>query len=276
MSDAPRSGTDDGQSPLVGNWLSRIDDRLDAAGGLLLCLDFDGTLAEIADDPASVEPTPESRDALDVLAGHGNVRIAVISGRELADVRDRVGLDDVYYAGNHGLEVYEDGEVNVHPIAEKHRETVRAACDAIEERLDDEPGCHVEDKGVTATVHYRVAGDDRRAHVEAVVRSAVDEVAGDDLRLTAAKSAIELRPGIDWGKGHAVETFRERAPDHYLPVYIGDDTTDESAFEAVEAADGFGVHVGSGRETSATFRVPNPGGVASFLEWLGERESTRS
>ncbi len=272
MSDAPHSGSgSDEQAPLVGNWLSRIDECLDDAGGVLLCLDFDGTLAEIAEDPTAVEPTAECRRALDALTDREDVRIAVISGRELADVRERVGLDGIYYAGNHGLEVYENGETMVHPVAEDHRETVRAVCAELRDRLADEEGCHVEDKGVTATVHHRLASDDRTTHVRALVRSTVEDVADGDLRLTPAKSAIELRPDLDYGKGDAVRKFREQVPRDYLPMYVGDDSTDESAFAAV-AEDGIGVHVGSGEDTAATFRVPDPSGVATFLEWLADRD----
>ncbi|WP_254534746.1 trehalose-phosphatase [Halomarina litorea] len=272
MPDATRPGSaSDDRAPLVGNWLSRIDDHLHAAGGLLLCLDFDGTLAHIAEDPTTVAPTAECRRALVDLADREDVRVAVISGRALDDVRDRVGLDGIYYAGNHGLELDEVGDTVVHPVAEKHRPTVRAACEALSDRLVDEPGCHVEDKGVTATVHHRLAPDERTARIRALVRSTVEEVGGDALRLTPAKAAIELRPDLDWGKGDAVRTFRERVSEDYLPMYVGDDSTDESAFEAV-AADGIGVHVGDGRDTAATFRVPDPDGVASFLDWLSTRE----
>lgn len=271
MPDATRPRSDgDERAPLVGNWLSRIDERLHAAGGVLLCLDFDGTLAHIAEDPTAVEPTAECRAALETLTERSDVRVAVISGRALSDVRDRVGLEGVYYAGNHGLELDETGDTVVHPVAEKHRSTVRAVCEALSDRLADEAGCHVEDKGVTATVHHRLAPDDRTARIRALVQSTVEEVGEGALQLTPAKAAIELRPPLDWGKGHAVETFRDRVPDDYLPMYVGDDSTDESAFEAV-AADGIGVHVGDGRDTAATCRVPDPRGVATFLEWLATR-----
>lgn len=271
MSDAPRPGSEsDEQVPLVGNWLSHIDDRLDAAGGLLLCLDFDGTLAHIAEDPTTVELSVECQQALETLAERDDIRLAVISGRALDDVRQRVGLDGIYYAGNHGLEIIEDGQVTAHPVADDRRSTIREICETLSERLADEPGCHVENKGVTATIHHRLASDDRTTHIRALVRSTVEEIAGDDVTLESAKSAVELRPTIDWGKGDAVETFRERVPDDYLPMYIGDDSTDESAFQAV-ADDGIGIHVGSGRNTAAAFRIPDPNGVATFLEWLADQ-----
>jgi trehalose 6-phosphate phosphatase len=269
MTDSIRP-SDEKRAPLIGNWLSDIDDRIARTDGLLCCLDFDGTLAEIAADPEAVELLPACRDAIHDLDERSDTTVAVISGRALSDVRERVGIEGLWYAGNHGLEIYHDGETVVHPVAEKRRSTVQTVCSEVADRLADEPGCWIEEKGVTATVHYRNAADDRGDHVEAVVRSTVQSV-GDGLVLTDAKEAVEVRPSIDWGKGDAVEVFRERIGEGYLPMYVGDDATDESAFDAVDD-DGIGVHVGDGRGTAATYRVPDPTGVGTFLEWLADRD----
>lgn len=259
---------DGGRAPLVDARREEIGRRLEAADGLLCCLDFDGTLAEISEDPADVEPLPACETAVADLSERSDTRVAVISGRALADVRERVGVEGIWYAGNHGLEIYRDGETVVHPDAERRRSTVQSVCSTVSDRLADEPGCWVEEKGVTATVHYREAPAGAGERVEATVRSAVRSV-DDGLELTDAKEAVEIRPAVDWGKGDAVEEFRERVADGYLPMYVGDDATDESAFEAV-ADDGVGVHVGDGRDTAATYRLSGPPAVAEFLEWLAE------
>ena len=265
MSEDPDDG---GRAPPADARRDEIGRRLEVADGLLCCLDFDGTLAEISEDPEGVEPLPACEAAVADLSEQSGTRVAVISGRALADVRGRVGVEGIWYAGNHGLEIHRDGETVVHPDAEERRSAVQSVCSAVSDRLADEPGCWVEEKGVTATIHYREAPAGAGERVEAAVRSAVRSV-GDGLELTDAKEAVEIRPAVDRGKGDAVEEFRERVADGYLPMYVGDDTTDESAFEAV-ADDGVGVHVGDGRDTAATHRLSGPPAVAEFLEWLAE------
>ncbi|WP_254544427.1 trehalose-phosphatase [Halomarina pelagica] len=268
------SGSADGSGPQVPSlWdvADAVADRLADADGLLLCLDFDGTLAPIVPRPeeAAIPATTRKRvRALDALDG---VRIAVVSGRALTDVRERVGLDGLVYAGNHGLELERDGDLTVHPLASAARPAIRRACRDIHARLGTIPGCRVEDKGVTATVHYRDAADAAIPAIEEVV-SAV--AADESLRVTDGKAVFEIRPRIPWGKGRIVSLLADEVGEGWLAIYVGDDTSDEDAFRVL-ADDGIGVVVGSPPETAAAARLGDPDDVATFLGWLTARWADR-
>ncbi len=240
--------------------------RLAGAEGLLVGLDFDGTLAPIADDPDAPTIRRACRRALRRLAGRPDATVAVISGRELADLRGRVGVDGVAYAGNHGLELQHGDDTTVHPLAARQRPALARALDRLGERLADVPGVVVEDKGLTGTVHVRRTP----AHRVPAVRSAVEGVARTadaGLQVTTGREVFELRPRIAWDKGSAVELLADRTPAGWRTVYLGDDVTDEDAFRAVRP-DGLGVLVGSREETAATHRLPTQAAVAPFLHWL--------
>lgn len=244
-----------------------IRDRVQNAEGIVFCADFDGTLAPIEADPDAPEIVPENREILRALRDTEGVRVAVVSGRALSDVRERVGIEGIAYAGNHGLELERCGHTTVHPIATKHRGRIERICAALEADLSGVEGAAVEDKSVTATVHYRKTPDKQIARVREAVDATLERFGGGRIRKTGGKEILELRPAVRWHKGMAVSLL---AADYegWLPVYIGDDTTDESAFRAV--AEGLAIYVGEG-ETAAHYRIPRQQAVAAclsaFVEW---------
>ncbi|MDG5818524.1 trehalose-phosphatase [Natronococcus sp. A-GB7] len=244
----------------------RIRTRLEAATELLLCLDFDGTLAPIVDDPDEATPTRAVSDVLETLTDQPDVTTAIVSGRGLADVRERVDGPRIY-AGNHGLELERGDSVAVHPIARKRAARVDAVCEALEIALDPVPNARVENKRLTATVHYRSVPEPARPQVERLTRETVSRFGGEGLELSTGKAILEIGPSIDWGKGNAVGMLVADRSDGTVPIYIGDDVTDESAFRTVEPR-GVGVRVGDDAPTAASGRVRSPGGVASLLEWF--------
>jgi len=246
-----------------------VASRLAEATGVLLSLDFDGTLAPIADDPDAPTITPAARRAVSRFVGSPRATVAVISGRELADLWPRVGLDGIVYVGNHGLELARGDESVIHPAADRCRPRLRRALDRIRERLAEVPGWQLEDKGVTATVHVRHTPASRVGEVRSAVEAAARTAEGE-LRLTAGKQVFELRPAVDWDKGTAVRFLSDEVPDGWVTVCLGDDVTDEDAFQAV-LLDGIAVHVGSHRQTAAPYRLPAQDAVAPFLEWVADR-----
>ena len=263
------SGTDpELPSPLRDHLYAVVEGIVDH-DGLLVALDFDGTLAAIEDRPDDATIPDSTREAVAALADEPNVEVAVVSGRELADVRDRVGVPAASYAGNHGLEIHAD-EYTVHPTASRAEQDIAAISDELRDRFADVEGVIVENKGVTATIHHRLVADDE---VPAIV-DAVEELAGarDDVRLTTGKSVLELRPAVEWDKGEALrELYDVLVPDgeRWFPMYVGDDTTDEAAFDVLgDRERGFGVKVGESPDTDASYRVADPEAVREILDWL--------
>lgn len=242
----------------------RVAEQLSDAPGLVVALDFDGTLAPIEDDPDAPEITRANRQAVERLASHPDTLVAVVSGRQLADLRPRIDVDGVRYVGNHGLEYTVDGEREVHTEAEARMADLQDARVEIEARVSEMDGVHVEDKAVTLTVHYRRATDASGEDVTAVVEDVVGPVEG--LTTGSGKMIVEVKPTVDWHKGAIVEWLREEAPDGWRTVYVGDDTTDEDAFEVLDEDD-FGVVVGE-HATAADYRVTTQSEVSQLLTWL--------
>lgn len=248
--------------------LPEIRRTLRDADRLLVCLDFDGTLAPVVDDPNAAEMTAANRTAVAALAERPRIRTAIVSGRSLADVRRRVGLP-IAYAGNHGLELLraDASSVAVHPVARSRARSVQRVCEVLETALDPFPGARVGCKILTGTVHLRSVPDAARPIVARLARSVVESIGGADLETSAGRCIVEFGPALDWGKGDAVDLLAADRPAETATIFVGDDVTDESGFRSVEP-DGIGVHVGEPRATAASCRVDSPADVAAICHWL--------
>ncbi|WP_323191534.1 trehalose-phosphatase [Halostella sp. PRR32] len=243
--------------------VTAVTEALGDADGLAAFTDFDGTLAPIVDRPDAARIAPAVEEELTVLRDHPETVVAVVSGRALDDLRERVGVDGIGLAGNHGLELHAGDETVVNPDAKAAKETIDAVCQRLRETIDI-AGAVVENKGVTATIHYRMVDD---SEVPLVRDRVQDAIAPTSLRLTEGKEVLELRPDVEWDKGRAVEWLLDHlTPDGegWTPVYVGDDTTDEAAFRALPP-EGVGVKVG-GEETAADYRVRDVDDVRRFFE----------
>jgi alpha,alpha-trehalase len=231
-------------------------------------LDYDGTLTPIVEDHTQAFLAEDMRESVAGLAQRCTV--GIISGRDLADLKDLVGLDRLVYAGSHGFDIEAPGRGR--ETLQKGKEflpDLDAAEKALRDALQDIEGHAVERKRFAIAVHYRrVAGQDVGA-----VEDAVDEVIAqhDNLRKGHGKKVFQVQPRIDWNKGKAVRWLLERLeldrPD-VLPVYVGDDITDEDAFRALSGW-GLGIAVGDeDRRTAADFSLASPDEVQDFLHFL--------
>ncbi len=224
--------------------------------------DFDGTLSEIVNDPDSARLADGAADALTSLSAQ--CPVAILSGRDLADVRQRIGLPGLWYAGSHGFELTgPDGKHHQNTEAAASIPVLAEAAAALADQLGDIPGVAVEHKRFGVAVHYRNAARDRVGEVAAAVRSAGQRTA---LRVTTGREVIELRPDVDWDKGKTLRWVLDYIRDNegsssLLPIYLGDDITDEDAFDAV-ADDGIAILVRHGddgdRATAARLRAGRP------------------
>ena len=227
-----------------------------------LFLDMDGVLAPLAETPDAVVPHPERTAALRAVAERLAGRVAIISGRTIAEI-DRIAEASAASAsGVHGLERRRaDGSVDRAEPAPQVREAVAA----FESFARARPGIIVEDKAVSAGLHYRGAP----AEAGAAMALAEELANTTGLALQAGNLVVELKtPGTS--KGTALAAFMQEAPfAGAVPVMLGDDLTDEDGFRAAEALGGFGVLVGPVRETAARYGLPD---VAAVLAWLNAVE----
>lgn len=225
---------------------------------LALFLDMDGVLAPFAPTPEAVLPVARRTAVLRLLDQRLDGRLAIVSGRSLSEI-DRISDSSSRSAsGVHGLERRRrDGSIQ----SAKAAPGVRAAIAAFHTFAADRPGVIVEDKGVSAGLHFRQAPD---AAAEAAVL-AERLVAETGLALQAGDMVLELKtPGAT--KGTAITAFMAEPPfAGSIPVMLGDDLTDEDGFRAAAALGGFGVLVGPERETAARWRLDD---VDAVLDWL--------
>jgi len=229
-------------------------------------LDYDGTLTPIVARPDLALLSDRMRNTLRDLARHYTT--AIISGRALEDVRQLVALDDVYYAGNHGLEIAGPGSTQINN--EKGLAFVEAVDKAYREilpQVEDIEGVLVENKKFSLSVHYRLVDEERITEIEQIVdRMLTQQVM---LKKHHGKKVFEIRPCIDWDKGKALlwllQTL-ELDGDDVLPIYIGDDVTDEDAFRVLQDR-GIGILVTEEPcKTAASYTLRNTEEVKDFLD----------
>lgn len=236
-----------------------------------LFLDYDGTLTPIVSHPKDALLSGVMRATLMRLAGL--CKIAIISGRDLSDVRERVGIQGIWYAGSHGFDIAgPEGECTKYQKGIEYLPALDAAEQVLRDRLAIVPGCLVERKHFSIAAHYRQVAQDQ-VHT---VKQAIDEThaAHPELRLSAGKKIFELQPDIDWNKGKALEWLMQTlnmSPAQFIPIYIGDDVTDEDAFRELEN-EGIGILVAEeDQPTGAAYRLENPAAVERFLNRLGDK-----
>jgi trehalose-phosphatase len=238
---------------------------------LALFSDFDGTLVEIDDAPFDIYPTAKLRDALTQIATATESRLAVISGRDLADLRPRVGVEAACYAGNHGLELVGPDWAELAPGAEPYRAAMEPLIPQLEAAVRPYPGAWVQNKGLTASVHYRQMPPELAPTLNAAIACVVAPVA-EQFQLRAGKMVLEVRPRLAWHKGSAAQFLIERwnfpSQTPPLALFLGDDLTDEDGFAAFP--DGVTILVGEPRATAARYHAENPEQIACFLHALAK------
>ena len=217
----------------VTQHLDEIRERIEAAPALAICLDFDGTLAPLADHPNQVYLEDRARQRLAALQACPDVTLAVVSGRELVDLEESVDLPGIVYAGNHGLEISGPECAFVEPTVLEHRPSLKELTENLGTRLREIPGAWVEDKGLTASVHFRNVTQANEEAVRRLVHGALANTSHPFL-VTNGEKVFDIRPRVYWNKGDAVNWIRAHAADpNALALYIGDDLTDEDAFAAL-------------------------------------------
>lgn len=254
--------------------------RLACARALFVAADFDGTLAHIVPDPARAVMVPGAAAALGRLAGAPGTAVGLFSGRDLGDLRARVGLAGLCYAGNHGLEMaWEARTWGLSPEDPRRaavvRDVARLAAD-LRRLAEEEPGAAVEEKGLSLTLHYRNVPRARRAPFAARALRWL-AARGGPFERVEGKSILEVRPaGLPGKEGAfrvALRWAEERLDETPLPLFIGDDANDEPALDVARAAGGLAVAVGDRPSAAASHRLDGPEAVAALLGWLADRRA---
>ena len=238
--------------------------------------DYDGVLTPIVDRPEDALISASMREVLRELASR--CPVCVVSGRDRAVVQQLMGLDDLVVAGSHGFDIWspEAGTLE-HEAGSAQEGLIENVTAELDQAVGGVPGVAIEPKKISVAAHYRLVADEGdRAKVREAVQQLLAE-RPDDLKMTPGKMVYELQPKLDWDKGRAVLYLIDALGldgDDVIPLYLGDDITDEHAFEALKGR-GIGIYVGSqtdpergGHSTAADFVLDSVAEVEGFLDGL--------
>jgi trehalose 6-phosphate phosphatase len=226
-----------------------------------LFLDFDGTLVGFRNRPEDVRVPVVVNRTLERLARHKNLFVALVSGRNVWDLLRLLKVKGVRYFGLHGAEEEEKSR----ELSHEANLALSAARLYTRLWLRDLPKIWVEDKGLTFAVHFRGATPATVHVVKKLLFQALDPF-HNTLRLLEGDNVWEILPAELRDKGANVQSLMQKLPRHTLGIYIGDDATDEPAFEALR--EGITIRVGKPRTTAAAYRQKKPATVLNFLSRL--------
>lgn len=255
--------------------LAEVDEHI-RGRYLLLLLDYDGTLTEIVARPELATISAARKRILSKLAACRKCRVAIISGRGLADIRRMVSVPGLTYSGSHGFELGGPGISYRYRIPKRSAMAMQRMLKLLRGSLSGIDGIIVERKEFSFCVHYRQCRPRDAAKVKKLVSEAVsDYVARGLVRMTSGKKVVEIMPPADWDKGAIVrwllKEHRKAHPDHkLLPVFLGDDLTDETAFKALGQR-GLTCFVGRPRRSAAQYYVRDVPEAYAFLKYVLNR-----
>ena len=234
---------------------------------IALFLDVDGTLLEIAATPHAVRVSPALRDTLQRAASHAGGALALISGRTIREL-DRLFAPCVFpAAGQHGLERRDAQGKLMQPRVDT--ELLRPVREKLSRLEAQHRGLLLEDKGTALAMHFRAVP--QLASIVKAEMVNLAETLEDQFVLRRGKCVLELAP-VGYSKRSAIEAFMTEVPfAGRVPVFVGDDVTDEDGFAAVNALGGHSIRVGNDEATVARCRL---GSVSAVLAWLRERNAT--
>jgi trehalose 6-phosphate phosphatase len=241
-----------------GNCWEPLSRRIKAASSIWIFLDFDGTLVGYYDRPEDVKLGKECLGILSRLSRNRRVHLAIVSGRRNAALREHFQIPRVKLLGLFGWE-----KNDRRALSPRIKAAVRGLRPVLAPLPKLFPGVVLENKGISYAVHFRGMPVLAQRRVRAWVRRLVARM-GPDFRIIQSNHASEIVPREVQGKGVAMREFTRSLRSPFLPIYVGDDLTDEPAFVALRS--GITVRVGDFSHTKARFRLRNPEEVCIFLE----------
>jgi len=255
---------------------NNISRQLHTASEIDLFLDYDGTITPIRSTPAEAVLEPETVHVLQQLIQLPHLKVTMVTGRSMADIQKLVLFKNIGFVANHGFHVLQDGKEWRHPEAERFIKKLRKLYTILQGAFQPFPKSFLEDKQFTLSIHYRNVSVQEQTAFKAIARKTIYEF-DSRLVLTEGKEVLEVRPPVDWGKGRAVMEIlsaQQHSP-RSLQMYIGDDITDEDAFQVLQSS-GITIHVGNTADTQAHYYVNDVDEVLQILKMIIRLQTHRS
>ncbi len=248
---------------------------------IFIFFDYDGTLTPIVETPDKAILSETARKLLLKMSRNSRLKLAFISGRSLKDIKNRIKIKNGIYSGNHGLEI-EGPNIKFKPlVSPRYQMIIRYIKEALNKKVSSISGAFIEDKGVSLSLHYRLVPRGKWALLRNIFNEVVNPyLVRGKISIKKGKMVLEVAPSYKWNKGDTVmwllkkhEFALKRAK--FIPIYIGDDLTDESAFKALKNK-GLTICVGKTKLSEARYYLKNPGETAEFLERVLEIQQGNS
>jgi len=246
-----------------------IKKRAVASKGVLLLFDFDGTIAPIVGDPLKAEMLPHWRDWLVALMGKNNIEVGVVTGRAQPDAGEKVRIDRMLIASDHGYEIWR-GRKKIFSIGSEFTAEIKTLGSVVYKKFGSISGVSIEQKDYSVALHYRHVDVKKQSLLVKEYMEMIRPILKEqNLELMRAKKLFEVRPKKFWDKGKGSKWIWENIAPGYLPVYFGDDTTDEDAFKELKSS-GITVRVGLKKSSKAEYYVREIDDAAPLMKWLLE------
>lgn len=247
--------------------LADIEKKMQENKSCIFMFDFDGTLSEIAETPDKACLEKSIKDLLEKLSK--SFFVAIISGRTLLDVKSKVDLPKLIYAGSHGLEWQIKNENKIAKINGKIKENLPVVKKEFEELVLNYKGTFIEEKPFGFSVHYRILKEEGAGNFLEDAEKIISNIEKNGLFMAVvSEKAIEVRPNIKWDKGefakYLLEYLGKEKNKAFLPVYVGNGKTDEDAFKVLR--NGITVRIGESDESLANYFIKT-GEINKFLLW---------
>lgn len=254
--------------------LDKITTQLQNSPVKILMLDFDGTLASIVKFPEKAKLSQEIKNLLIKISKKQGFYLAVISGRSLKDLREKVGLKHIIYAGNHGLEGDILKEKYLFPIPDEKLVVLKIIKEQLNQIARQFKGVFIEDKGFVLSLHYRLLASKYVPVVKSTFERFIKPYIWDGLiSVLAGKMVFDIYPKVGWNKGSfaklVIDKIQRQAKTPPAAIFVGDDITDEDIFRKLER--GITVKVGDDEQSQAKYRLKDTDDVLRFLEWINAK-----
>lgn len=250
-------------------------EKILAGKHLLIFCDYDGTLAPIAETPDGANISKKTKELLKNLSEISGCKIVIISGRTVKDLKNKIRLKNIIYAGNHGLEINGCGFRFKASVSKKYKSVLRTIKNDLVNGLSNINGVLLEDKGISLSVHYRMVNERDIPSVKTTINNAVlSYEENEEIKVKQGKRVFEIMPPIEWDKGKAVLLVLKKQQSllkkkYVFPIYFGDDSTDEDAFDVLRNK-AVTVFVGRPKLSKAGYYLRDTKEVAGILEHISK------